>query len=148
MKKKFVIIVFFIIVLVIIGINYWGQNKMEKKNANEKKNTIINETKEVNVSENLKQEKMVANLKITDIMLEREETTTKFMAIVHNNTEYKFAGSDALVKFLNEDGSIYYELYIYIPEINSNDIGEINTALPEDITSAYDFEILLINSNK
>ena len=73
MKKKFVIIVFFIIVLVIIGINYWGQNKMEKKNANEKKNTIINETKEVNVSENLKQEKMVANLKITDIMLEREE---------------------------------------------------------------------------
>lgn len=33
--------------------------------------------------------------------------------------------------------------YIYIPEINSNDIGEINAALPDDITNAYDFRISL-----
>ena len=147
MKRNLIIVsVIIIIILIIIVVVYNGSNHSEVKENinNEIDNTrIINGIKE-NISENLNQTKNVENLEITDIKLSREEETTKFLAIVHNNTETKFDGSNAIVSLINNDGKTYYELSIYIPEINSNDTGEINAALPEDITDAYDFKITLV----
>lgn len=146
MKKKYLIVVLgmiIIILLIIKGIANENNKEIIQNINNDIDNTrIINGITE-NISENLKQNKQVENLEITDINLVREDETTKFIAVAHNNTENKFDGSNAIVNFINENGDVYYELYIYIPEINSNDIGEINAALPDDITNAYDFRISL-----
>lgn len=145
MKKCFIVVlgVIIIIPLIINGFGNKNHNEIIQNKNNEIDNSrIINGITE-NISENLKQTKQVENLEITDINLVRENETTKFIAVVHNNTENKFYGSNAIVSFINKNGDVYYELSIYIPEINSNDIGEINAALPDDITSAYDFRISL-----
>ena len=145
-KKIYIIIFIFILILFFIFdiIKYKKQTRIEnnKCNIDTNKIEIIEEVKE-NSLEKIKEDKQVENLKITDINLVREDETTKFIAVVHNNTENKFDGSNAIVNFINENGDVYYELSIYIPEINSNDIGEINAALPDDITNAYDFRISL-----
>ena len=145
MKKCFIFVLGMIIIipLIIKGFGNKNNNEIIQNKNNEIDNSrIINGITE-NISENLKQTKQVENLEITDINLVREDETTKFIAVVHNNTENKFDGSNAIVNFINENGDVYYELSIYIPEINSNDIGEINAALPDDITNAYDFRISL-----
>lgn len=145
MKKCFIFVLGMIIIipLIIKGFGNKNNNEIIQNKNNEIDNSrIINGITE-NISENLKQTKQVENLEITDINLVREDETTKFIAVVHNNTENKFDGSNAIVNFINENGDVYYELFIYIPEINSNDIGEINAALPDDITNAYDFRISL-----
>lgn len=145
MKKCFIVVLGMIIIipLIINGFGNKNHNEIIQNKNNEIDNSrIINGITE-NISENLKQTKQVENLEITDINLVRENETTKFIAVVHNNTENKFDGSNAIVNFINKNGDVYYELSIYIPEINSNDIGEINAALPDDITSAYDFRISL-----
>lgn len=145
MKKCFIFVLGMIIIipLIIKGFGNKNNNEIIQNKNNEIDNSrIINGITE-NISENLKQTKQVENLEITDINLVRENETTKFIAVVHNNTENKFYGSNAIVSFINKNGDVYYELSIYIPEINSNDIGEINAALPDDITNAYDFRISL-----
>lgn len=145
-KKKYIIIFIVILILFFIFdvIKYQKKTRIENNKCNIDTNKVeIIEEVEENSPEKIKEDKQVENLEITDINLVRENETTKFIAVVHNNTENKFYGSNAIVSFINKNGDVYYELSIYIPEINSNDIGEINAALPDDITNAYDFRISL-----
>ena len=68
---------------------------------------------------------------------------SNFTATVQNDSPVDFAGGVAKIKFINQDGSDYAELEVYIPELKVGTTNTIDAGTTADIANAFDFSIEL-----
>ena len=156
---KIIIILLVIVSIVITGIiifrNETKTNKENTNNTNQEeqeeqiglidmKNTenakIENGIKQ-NTSENILKDRELDGVSITQIQLNAQDGISHFTAIVKNNKPEDFTGGVAKITFTNQDGSLYAELEVYIPEIKKDGTNTIDAATTADIANAYDFNI-------
>lgn len=157
--KNKTIIIFVIIVIVIIGIIiFMTKNKsLQEENIytgeaqegfglidmNNKNNVEIKDGKKENNSIEISKERSIRGLVIKDIKLLAENGISYFTATVKNESGVDFSGGTATIQFINQDGSEYANLDIYIPEIKKDGTNSINASTTSDITNAYNFNILM-----
>lgn len=143
-KKKIII---GIVILVAIGLIVWGisaviQPNIKKGNDQVGEFVIIAEDgSKVNNSEQLKKEKNVAGLQLTNITLVEKNGISSLAAEVKNNTGEDMEEFKVRLTILNKDGGIIRELKGSIPAVANGQTGIMNAQITEDISNAYDFRI-------
>ncbi len=108
---------------------------------NNTENAKIENGEKVNLSENLKKEKKISGLKITNIKLHTESGISYFNAIVENISEKDYAGGIVNLKFKKSDDSVLANVEASIPAIKVKGKGLINASTTADIVNAADVEL-------
>lgn len=164
-KKIVIISLLLIIILIIIGVVVIKNINTTKKQNNENKelyneeesntpvpaidmnnteNAKIEDGVKQNTSENILKDRNLNGISITEIQLNAaQDGLSHFTATVQNNTSNDFSGGVAKITFTNQDGSLYAELEVYIPEMKAGTTNAIDAATTADIANAYDFSIEL-----
>lgn len=158
---KIIIILLVIIAIIIAGIIIYKNNQKTKQEQPENKEEVVQQEQiglidmsntenakiengiKRNISENILKERDLNGISITEIQLYAQEGLSHFTATVQNNTSKDFAGGVAKIIFTNQDGSVYAELEVYIPEMKTGATNAIDAATTADIANAYDFSIEL-----
>lgn len=158
---KIIIILLVIIAIVIAGIIIYKNNQKAKQEEIEKQietvqkeqiglidmnnteNAKIENGVKQNISENILKYRDLNGISITEIQLYAQEGLSHFTSTVQNNTSKYFAGGVAKITFTNQDGSLYAELEVYIPEMKAGATNAIDASTTADIANAYDFSIEL-----
>ena len=157
-KNYIKIINLLIIIFVIVGIAIYVSNGIKKKEPENKSYNNTEEMKEkaplidmkntdnakiengekVNVSDNLKKDKELNGLKITNITLKTESGISKFTATVENTLEEDFTKKIVNLKFKKSDGSDLANVETIIPTIKAKQTGKISASTTADIANADD----------
>lgn len=155
------IIVIILIIAIIVGIIIFINKNKQQEQVNEQQeemleqeqigqidmnnteNAKIEDGVKQNTSENILKDRDLNGIAITEIQLNAQEGLSHFTATVQNNTSKDFAGGVAKITFTNQDGSLYAELEVYIPEMKAGATNAIDAATTADIANAYDFSIEL-----
>ena len=137
----FKFLIFLIIVLIVVTI--FVKIFSGKENTNDEKGEYTNTNKvvEQNNSAELLKDKEFEGLKFKEIALTKSGDITSLTAKVVNNTGNDYVGNDVSVKFLNQDGTEYSTLTVYVPDIKNGEEGSINAQTTADIVNAYNFVI-------
>lgn len=101
---------------------------------------VENDTKE-NTSSKLKEEKTYEGMKIKDITLSAQGTTTCLKAVVENTSGKNFKGKMVEIHLTNKDGSEFSISDAYIADVESGKTTKITAYTAADIANAYDFSI-------
>ncbi len=163
-KKKLnpIAVIITIIVIAVIVAGIWliiNKNKKSNSNnpalegeaieqvglidmSNEENAKIENGVKE-NTSRDLLKDRDIDGITIKNIKLNAEGGISNFTATVQNDSPVDFAGGVAKIKFINQDGSDYAELEVYIPELKVGTTNTIDVGTTADIANAFDFSIEL-----
>ena len=163
LKLKPILILLVIIAIIVAGIVILVKNINKKENinntevivededseqvglidmANTENAKIENGVKE-NTSKNLLRDREVNGITIKDIKLNAEGGISNFTATVENTSSKDFSGGVAKITFINQDGSDYAELEVYIPELKKGAKNTIDAGTTADIANAFDFSIEL-----
>ena len=139
---KLILVLLLIVIVVVSVIIYISKFHRSQEQTKEEKIETENYVKE-NTSENFAKDRKIDQIEITDIKLKSQEGITQYTATIKNNTTEDFAGGDAKIILINEDGSTYAELPASIPELKAGETNVIDASITEDIVEAYDFRIEL-----
>lgn len=165
-KKKVTAIISLLIIIILIIVGVVVIKKIKTSKSKNKENTAeytekssedatdlidmnntdnseIEEGVKKNTSKEISKDRNLDGMLITDIKLNAQDGLSHLTATVKNNTSKKFDGGVAKITFKNQDGSLYAELEVYIPEINAGENNAIDASTISDITNAYDFSIEL-----
>jgi len=145
MDKKKIIIA--IVVVVVIGLLIWGASIV--LNPNVQKGTdevgefvvVAEDGTKVNTSAELKKEKKVEGLQLTNITLREQNGISSLTAEVKNNTGEDMAEFKVRLTVLDKNGGIIRQIVGSIPAVANEGTGVMNAQVTEDISNAYDFRI-------
>ena len=143
-KKKIIIaiVVIVAIVLVIWGISSVLQPSIQKGNDEVGEFVIIAEDgTKVNTSEQLKKDKTVEGLQLTNITLKQKDGLSSLTAEVKNNTGEDMSSFKVRLTILNKDGGVIRQIVGSVPAVANEQTGAMEAQVTEDISNAYDFRI-------
>ena len=112
-------------------------------NMNDTQNVVMRNGEKVNSSEKLKEEKEVAGLKISNIVLQTRSGISVFNATVENTTDEDFEKRTVNLQFQQNDGISYITVKAKIPFIKAKGSATINTSTTKDIVNSYDVKFEL-----
>lgn len=143
-KKKIIIA---IVVVIAIGLLIWGASVV--LNPNVQKGTdevgefviVAEDGTKINTSEELKKEKKVEGLQLTNITLREQNGISSLTAEVKNNTGDNMAEFKVKLTILDKNGGIIRQIVGSIPAVENGQTGIMNAQVTEDISNAYDFRI-------
>jgi len=125
-NKKIIITIIIVILLIVIGII-----SIVMKHS-------LNKTYNVN---HISEEKHMADLKITNISIEKAEGNYIFNAEISNISDSYFFGGTANLDFKDESGEIIGNYLVWIPNISNGEKITINTEVSEEVFQAKDVSI-------
>lgn len=95
-----------------------------------------------NISEKLKEPRMLGDLEINNIQLEAKDNITVITADVTNMGETVDGDYEIEIKFVDEDGNTIIEILSYINEVQPGETISLSTSTQRDFANAYDMEIV------
>ena len=95
-----------------------------------------------NISEKLKEPRMLGDLEINNIQLEAKDNITVITADVTNRGETVDGDYEIEIKFVDEDGNTIIEILSYINEVQPGETISLSTSTQRDFANAYDMEIV------
>lgn len=95
-----------------------------------------------NISEKLKEPRMLGDLEINNIQLEAKDNITVITADVTNRGETVEGDYEREIKFVDEDGNTIIEILSYINEVQPGETISLSTSTQRDFANAYDMEIV------
>lgn len=95
-----------------------------------------------NISEKLKEPRMLGDLEINNIQLEAKDNITVITADVTNRGETVDGDYEIEIKFLDENGNTIIEILSYINEVQPGETISLSTSTQRDFANAYDMEIV------
>ena len=96
----------------------------------------------VNTSEQLKKEKSVEGLKLTDITLKESGGISSLRAVVRNDTGEDMAAFKVKLTVLDKNGGVMKEFTGSIAsDVPKGGTGAMEAQILEDISNAYDFRV-------
>ena len=136
---KFLIVLIIVLVVIVVFVKIFaGKGKTNNENSDY---TSTNNGVEQNKSTELLKDKEFEGLKFKEIALTKSGDITSLTAKVVNNTGNDYTGKDVSVKFLNQDGTEYSTLTVYVSDIKNGEEGSINAQTTADVVNAYNFVI-------
>ena len=149
-EKRLIIIVILIGVVIIGGLLIWKNNKGEKYNENVmqiEENEVeeyvqkLEDGSKLNVSEELRKEKEIEGLEITNIQLKETRGITTLLAEVENTSGKISEEKKVQVEILNKKGEVITTLKGRIDKIGVGEKVQLNMSVTADVANAYDFRI-------
>ena len=95
-----------------------------------------------NISEKLREPRMLGDLEINNIQLEAKDNITVITADVTNRGEIVDGDYEIEIKFLDENGNTIIEILSYINEVQPGETISLSTSTQRDFANAYDMEIV------
>lgn len=147
-EKRMILILVFITILVIIIGNSIKKNKKELENE-EHKNTLIESLVQEDengmkksISSKIKEEKLLENLKVTDIEVIEKNGEATILANITNNTENRKEEFSFTIRLLNRSGEVIQEVGAYVGTILKGETRAIHASVNMDISEIYDMQFV------
>lgn len=149
-KDLTVLIILFIVVALVAGILFFvNVNKNKDKNDNKKQTTeqkvnyVEEEEKKINTSSEVKEDKILNDLKIEKTNLVYEDGISVLTSKVTNNGD-KLEEVYFTIKFYDNSNSLITEAQTYIGSIGKGEIRNVNSSITDDVSNAkkVEYEIL------
>lgn len=149
-KKWWIFIIVCIIIIIALLIYKGNKNKTTEQNGDtgsEKQmqneyTTIQEDGTKVNTSSKLSETKILEGLEISNIKLTEKDNATEIIADIKNTTNKEVEGFYTLMTFLDKDGKTIVQITGYIPTIEANGKGTLNTKSGDKFSNAYDIKIV------
>ena len=143
------IIIFVVLLIILIGVvavftnikKNRIDNTLEQQQLGEFVSLREDGTKE-NISEKLKEIKVLEGLEITDIVLTEKDNVSQISAKVENSTESSVEGMEVTVVFSDKEGNTINEISAYITDLEPGDSTMLYSSVVADVSNAYDVNIV------
>ena len=143
------IIIFLVLLIILIGVVAVFTNIKKNRNDNTLEQQQLGEfvslredgTKE-NISEKLKEIKVLEGLEITDIVLTEKDNVSQISAKVENSTENSVEGMEVAVVFSDKEGNTITEISAYITGLEPGENTTLYSSVVADVSNAYDINIV------
>ena len=143
------IIIFVVLLIILIGVvavftnikKNRIDNTLEQQQLGEFVSLREDGTKE-NISEKLKEIKVLEGLEITDIVLTEKDNVSQISAKVENSTESSVEGMEVTVVFSDKEGNTINEISAYITDLEPGESTMLYSSVVADVSNAYDVNIV------
>ncbi len=143
------IIIFVVLLIILIGVvavftnikKNRTDNTLEQQQLGEFVSLMEDGTKE-NISEKLKEIKVLEGLEITEISLTEKDNVSQISAKVENSTENSVEGMEVTVVFSDKEGNTITEISAYITDLEPGESTMLYSSVVADVSNAYDVNIV------
>lgn len=160
-KEKMVILVLLIITIALIAVGVVTRNNKNTQTANNNPNksnssqnaggeiqnldeenvVTLDDGTRLNTSKELKKEKTIDGMKITEIQLTEKANMTVLLANLTNTSNETKGGYVADITLLDKEGNELTTLHPYIDELAAGESTQLNASTSLDFANAYNFRI-------
>lgn len=151
-QNKGIILICIVAIILIVVILLMQGGKKDKPKGEEQQSTIKNEIieenvekkedgSEENISKQLKSEKEIEGIKITNIKLVKNGNTTQLIADATNTTNEKIDEQNIIITAIDKNGNSIGEFEASIYMLEAGKTTKLNAGITKDIVNAYDFTV-------
>lgn len=144
-KRMIVILIAITIIATIIFImmNNKKEEKVEKENVmlEEEYVGVLEDGTRLNISDKLKETKIIEGMEITDFQLTEKDNVTLLLGKVTNTSSTIQGGYSVNVKMVDKQGNEIITIVGFLKLLEPGESTQFNTSATFDYVNAYDFEI-------
>ncbi len=143
-KNEKIVISILVLITIIVIIAFFMMNQKNMPNVvneNEENVKILEDGSKENTSKELKQNKNIDGLEISNISLKENGGITTLLATITNNNTVETEQKEIKIEILDKDNNLLTTLRGNIGAMKPGETKQLNMAVTADVANAYDFKI-------